>query len=273
MQYIPRIVLIAILMSFLNGCQTVKGPQQYPVYPPEPSAPSVINPDLKDSAPLGPIPIFFKAIIPQEEPLSRYGNPSSYRVAGKTYRVMRSSEGYHEKGIASWYASKFHQGRTSSGERYDMYALTAAHKTLPLPTYLKVKNLDNGRQIIVKVNDRGPFHRNRIIDLSYGSAVKLGIFPKGTAHVELTAINCSSKTDVKAHKSYYYIQAGAFKQRTSASAMQAKLRRMTHQTVQINRIRGQFIVRVGPFNSSKQMEQVKKTLTRQGIRGTFSVLL
>ncbi|NBX84180.1 MAG: septal ring lytic transglycosylase RlpA family protein [Gammaproteobacteria bacterium] len=273
MQYISRIVLIAILMCFLNGCQTVKGPQQYPVYPPEPSAPNVENTDLKDSAPLGPIPTFFKAIIPQDEPLSRYGNPSSYRVAGRTYRVMRSSAGYHEKGIASWYASKFHQGRTSSGERYDMYALTAAHKTLPLPTYLKVKNLDNGRQIIVKVNDRGPFHRNRIIDLSYGSAVKLGIFPRGTAHVELTAINVSEKTSVKAHKSHYYIQAGAFKQRASANAMQSKLRRITHQSVQVNRIRGQFIVRVGPLNSSKKTEQIKKTLSRQGIRGAFSVLL
>lgn len=272
MQYRLRIVLVAIWVGLLNGCQSVKGPEQYPSYPPEPSVPPQTNGDLKDSAPLGPIPTFFKAIIPHEEPLSRYGNPSSYRVAGRTYRVMRSSVGYHEKGTASWYASKFHRGRTSSGEPYDMYALTAAHKTLPLPTYLKVKNLDNGREIIVKVNDRGPFHSDRIIDLSYGSAVKLGIFPRGTAHVELTAIHQGSASKAKA-QSYYFIQAGAFRQRASANAMQAKLRHLTGANVQVQTIRNQYIVRVGPFNRSKAAEQMKKVLRQNGISGAFSVLL
>ena len=272
MQYHLRIILVAIGLGILNGCQTVNAPESYPSVPQEPSVPSEMNSDLKDSAPLGPIPTFFKAIIPHEEPLSRYGNPSSYRVAGRTYRVMRSSVGYHEKGIASWYASKFHRGRTSSGEPYDMYALTAAHKTLPLPTYLKVKNLDNGREIIVKVNDRGPFHSDRIIDLSYGSAVKLGIFPKGTAHVELTAIHQASASKAL-QQGRCYIQAGAFKQRNSANALQARIRRMSKANVQVQAIRHQYLVRVGPFNHSRDADQVKKILRQNGIQGAFSVLL
>ena len=101
------------------------------------------------------------------EPKSRYGNPESYVVFGKRYYVKDSSKGYVETGIASWYGTKFHGRRTSSGETYDMYAMTAAHKTLPLPTYVEVTNLNNGRSIIVKVNDRGRFHEIRIIDLSY----------------------------------------------------------------------------------------------------------
>jgi len=108
--------------------------------------------------------------VPKNEPLARYGNHSPYTVLGKTYTVMPSSKGYHERGIASWYGSKFHGRRTSSGEPYDMHLATAAHKSLPLPTYVEVTNLDNGRKMIVKVNDRGPFHEGRIIDLSYAAA-------------------------------------------------------------------------------------------------------
>ncbi len=102
---------------------------------------------------------------------------------------MPTANGYHTKGLASWYGTKFHKKRTSSGENYDMYALTAAHKTLPLPTYIKVKNLKKRKVAIVKVNDRGPFHSDRILDLSYGAAIKLGIFPQGTAPVEIEALN------------------------------------------------------------------------------------
>ena len=123
------------------------------------------------------------------EPLSRYGNPESYVVYGKTYHTLSSSKGYKERGAASWYGTKFHGKRTSSGEPYDLYAMTAAHKTLPLPTYVEVTNLKNGRTVIVKVNDRGPFHDDRLIDLSYAAAAKLDILPYGTGEVEVRAID------------------------------------------------------------------------------------
>ena len=127
--------------------------------------------------------------VPKDEPLARYGNHSPYTVLGKTYTVLPSSKGYHERGIASWYGSKFHGRRTSSGELYDMHLATAAHKSLPLPTYAEVTNLDNGRKMIVKVNDRGPFHDDRLIDLSYTAASKLDILATGTGMVEVRAID------------------------------------------------------------------------------------
>ena len=126
---------------------------------------------------------------PRREPLAKYGNKSPYTVLGRTYRVMSSGEGYKERGLASWYGTKFHGHLTSSREPYDMYQFTAAHKTLPLPSYVQVKNLDNGRSLIVRVNDRGPFHEGRIIDLSYAAAVRLGVDRTGTARVEVRAIN------------------------------------------------------------------------------------
>ena len=141
--------------------------------------------------------------VPQPTRRSKSGNPSSYVVFGKRYYVMPSSQNYKQRGIASWYGSKFHGKRTSSGEPYDMHGMTAAHTTLPLPTYVKVTNLKNGRQVILKVNDRGPFHANRIIDLSHTAAVKLGIKGTGTGLVEVEAINpgqtyTASKTTVPA---------------------------------------------------------------------------
>ena len=128
-------------------------------------------------------------VIPKNEPKSKYGNPESYVVFGKRYYVLPSVQGYVEEGIASWYGPKFHGKRTSSGETYDMYKVTAAHKTLPIPCYARVTNKKNGRSIIVRINDRGPFHDNRIIDLSYTAAVQLGIVSRGTGYVEVRAID------------------------------------------------------------------------------------
>lgn len=136
--------------------------------------------------------------IPRVEPHSRYGNPESYVVFGKRYHVKKSSIGHVEQGVASWYGTKFHGKRTSSGEPYDMLAMTAAHKSLPLPTYAEVTNLKNGRKIIVKINDRGPFKNNRIIDLSYAAAIKLGITRAGTGLVEVRAIDPSQPPQEKA---------------------------------------------------------------------------
>ncbi len=125
----------------------------------------------------------------RQEPRSRYGNPKSYVVFGKRYEVLDSAKGYRERGLASWYGTKFHGRRTSSGEPYDMFAISAAHKTLPIPSYVRVRNLENGRSLIVRVNDRGPFHPGRIIDLSYTAAVQLGVYAAGSAQVEVTAID------------------------------------------------------------------------------------
>jgi rare lipoprotein A len=129
--------------------------------------------------------------IPRPEPHARYGNPPFYDVFGKRYYVLSSSVGYWERGVASWYGPGFHKERTSTGELYDMYGMTAAHKTLPLPAYVRVTNLQNGRSVVVRVNDRGPFVGNRIIDLSYTAAAKLDMLRNGTAMVEVRAIDPS----------------------------------------------------------------------------------
>jgi rare lipoprotein A len=155
------------------------------------SACSTHIPTQIDSAPSAP-PKNLSNIpdaVPKYEPKSRGGNPVSYQVFGKTYFVKPNSLGYKEQGTASWYGTKFHGRKTSNGETYDMYAMTAAHKSLPIPTYLKVKNIANNKEIIVRVNDRGPFHGNRIVDLSYAAAAKLDMLGKGTAVVQLEAIN------------------------------------------------------------------------------------
>ena len=135
----------------------------------------------QDTAPAQHIDVSsVKDAVPRPEPYSRYGNPPSYVVLGKRYHTLGSSDNYRERGIASWYGTKFHGHRTSSGESYDMYKMSAAHKSLPLPTYARVTNLGNGKSVIVKINDRGPFHENRLIDLSYAAASRLDILGKGT---------------------------------------------------------------------------------------------
>jgi rare lipoprotein A len=130
--------------------------------------------------------------VPRYEPLSPYGNPPYYEVFGKRYYVLSSSADYVERGVASWYGPGFHQVRTSTREIYDMYGMTAAHKTLPLPAYVRVTNLENGRSVVVRVNDRGPFVGNRIIDLSYTAAAKLDMLKNGTAMVEVRTVGPAS---------------------------------------------------------------------------------
>lgn len=146
-------------------------------------------PGVADAGPAGDVDISgVPEPVPRDEPRSRYGNRSPYTVLGKNYHVRESARGYSERGVASWYGAKFNGRSTSSGEIYDMCAFTAAHKTLPLPSFVRVTNLDNGRSLIVRVNDRGPFHAGRVIDLSYAAAVRLGVDRTGTARVELRAV-------------------------------------------------------------------------------------
>ena len=129
-----------------------------------------------------------KEVIPKREKYSKYGNPETYNVFGKRYKTLKTHVGYVEEGIASWYGKKFHGRLTSTREVYDMYELSAAHKSLPIPCYVKVTNLSNGKSLIVRVNDRGPFKKGRIIDLSYAAAKRLDIIEKGTERVFVVAI-------------------------------------------------------------------------------------
>ena len=135
--------------------------------------------------------------VPRYEPPSRSGNSPSYSVFGQTYEVRKSAKNFTERGLASWYGRKFHGHKTASGERYDMFAMSAAHKTLPLPTYIRVRRVDNGKSVVVKVNDRGPFHGKRILDLSYAAAARLGMIGQGSAMVEIEAIHVDRNADVR----------------------------------------------------------------------------
>jgi rare lipoprotein A len=153
--------------------------------------PTVVAPPPATSAPApGP------DVVPHAEPRSRNGNPPFYDVFGKRYYVLSSSVGYVERGVASWYGPGFHKERTSTGEPYDMYGMTAAHKTLPLPVFVRVTNLQNGLSVVVRVNDRGPFVDNRIIDLSYTAASKLGMLRNGTAMVEVRSIDLTEESSM-----------------------------------------------------------------------------
>jgi len=173
--------------------------------------------------------------VPRIEPRSTRGNPVSYEVFGKRYHVLATAEGYRERGVASWYGPDFHSRPTSSGEPYDMYAMTAAHKTLPIPAYARVTNLSNGRSIIVRINDRGPFVANRIIDLSYTAAHKLDMWRAGTAFVEVEVITPGATADVtRAIASpsapaaltgpVLYLQVGAFSVADNAAKLAERLR-------------------------------------------------
>jgi len=220
---------------------------------------------------------------PRHEPRSKYGNPSSYVVHGKRYYVKSSSKGYVEKGVASWYGKKFHGRRTSSGESYNMYAMTAAHKSLPLPTYAQVTNLKNGRKVVVKVNDRGPFHQNRIIDLSYAAAEKLDIVGQGTGFVEVRAIDpgrpkantvtaearpSAGLKPVSTGVGKIFIQVGAFSERGNAERLVDRMPR-TLGSVSIhegwssqNRV---YRVRVGPIASVDQADGLAAVIESLGV--------
>ena len=171
-----------LCVAGLAGCFT-QAPRNARSIPPPPSAPPSAPPAIPQAVP---------DAVPRVEPRSRYGNPTYYEVFGKRYYVLASSADYVERGVASWYGPGFHKERTSTLEPYDMYGMTAAHRTLPLPAYVRVTNLENGRSVVVRVNDRGPFVGNRIIDLSYTAAARLDMLRNGTAMVEVRSIDPTS---------------------------------------------------------------------------------
>lgn len=209
-------------------------------------------------------------VTPRFEPLSKYGNPPFYEVNGQRYYTLPSSQGYKERGIASWYGPKFHGRRTSSGEVYDMHAMTAAHRSLPLPSYVVVTNLSNKRQIIVRVNDRGPFHAGRIIDLSYAAAVKLGLARPGTGLVEVRAIQPKPAPGQKAEslKKNLYLQIGAFQNRSHAEQLQKQLQSVINEGVKVSPAPAQqapfYRVRIGPVLSVEKLDNLAKRLAELG---------
>ena len=218
--------------------------------------------------------------VPKVERKSRHGNPASYAVYGKRYYTLDSSDGYRERGIASWYGTKFHGRRTSSGEPYDMYAMTAAHKTLPLPTYVRVTNLKNRRSVVLRVNDRGPFHTNRIIDLSYTAASKLGILSKGTGYVEVLALDPRSPEPIRVAESKpgpnpasesvrLYLQTGAFSVRANAEQMKWKMQSVSGGPVNIKPVqiggRTTYRVWVGPIASVNKADRLAQQISDLGL--------
>lgn len=242
---------------------------------------------IRDSAPSkSPNVANIPDAVPRDEPRSKYGNPAHYEVFGKRYYTLNTSRGYHGKGIASWYGTKFHGKRTSSGEPYDMYAMTAAHKTLPLPSYVEVTNLNNGRKVTVKVNDRGPFHDNRLIDLSYSAATKLGIVSKGTGLVDVRAITVGEAPVETANIPVeypavikpvgLYLQVGAFSTSNLAKQLKNKIQRQIGDAVLIaplHKPKGSlYRVRIGPLASVKYGDALASRLIELGFNDAHIVI-
>lgn len=210
---------------------------------------------------------------PRLLPKSRYGNPSSYVVRGERYRILKTARNYDERGIASWYGKKFHGRLTSSREPYNMFAMTGASRTLPIPSFVQVTNLENSHSVIVKINDRGPFVDNRIIDLSYAAAEKLGYADKGTALVEVKTVTPTSSyinqhTQLTRYHPTLYLQLGAFREFNHAKVLSEHLKAITRKNVAIRK--GTFEnlpiyrVQIGPLLSVTESDFLQHKLQTLG---------
>ena len=278
-------------MVALTGCGHRAAPRPTTASPgtasPAPKSASRYSQD-QDSTPGGPPPDVSKIPepVPKVEPRSQYGNKSPYTVLGETYSVLPEANGYVERGIASWYGNKFHGFTTSTFEKYDMYAYSAASKTLPLPSYARVTNLENGRSVVVRVNDRGPFVQNRVVDLSYVAAVKIGVWPKGTAMVEVRAIDpahpeaepaaprvvsarASAAAPEKTHKPALYLQVGAYGDRANAERAAAKLKAAHLGEVRVvtAQVNGKDVqrVRLGPLRDVDEADRLTPKVRDLGL--------
>ena len=223
-------------------------------------------------------------VVVENLPKSRSGNPQEYKVFGHTYTVMDSARDFKEWGVASWYGKKFHGRPTSSGELYDMHLMTAAHKSLPLPTFVRVTRTDNGQSLVVKVNDRGPFVDDRIIDLSYAAAAELGLLEQGKADVFIEALSSHdpvvvadmpsvepAQTDIASASEISekkFLQVGAYSDAANAEAMLDSLREFLAEVpaeISHDAARSLFVVRVGPLIDSRSMRQAQGSLVSAGI--------
>lgn len=249
----------------------------------------------KDSLPDDIRPLDPKLLVdavPVPEQRTKAGNKTPYTVLGKTYHVMPEHKiaSYEAEGKASWYGKKFHGHKTSNGERYDMYKMTAAHRTLPIPSYVKVTNLDNGKTVVVRVNDRGPFHKSRIVDVSYAAAAKLDMIRSGTARVKVEAVEpettrlASSEPAVSKQAPLHqklagatphiqpallpkpnastYLQVGAFRSQDSAMALRSQLSSITSHPINVDNLQGLFKVRIGPLDKTADVHALSQTLVQ-----------
>lgn len=293
--YLLALMSAALLFIGLSGCQ---------------SGDSFAR--LQDSGPSHDVDVSqIENAIPRVDPITIAGNKNPYTVNGVTYQLLPAAKGYREEGMASWYGNKFHGRKTSNGETYDMYGMTAAHKTLPIPAYVRVTNLANGRQIIVRVNDRGPFHGGRIIDLSYAGAKKLDYANSGTARVRVEVIDpvnfqpnsvslpsLSAKVDkpektqslavastlaplvslpaaTKKHSAQPFLQVGVYSSLNSAKQLQDQLSSITTFPVSVRRF-GEvktpvFKVWIGPIADQLQLAALRDRLVAQGRYKPFVV--
>lgn len=248
---------------------------------------SIFNSEVQDGYPTQKVDVTkIPNAAPKVEPKSKYGNPKSYVIDGKKYYVLKTAKGYDQKGIASWYGTKFHGHLTSTHEVYDMFAMTAASTDLPLPTFVEVTDLENGRNVIVKVNDRGPFDKDRILDLSYAAAKKLGYANKGTALVEVKAIDPrtynknlqlnSAKIAVK-HTPVLYLQMGAFTSEIAAETLKLKLAAIIKDPVNVDvgtlNNKPLYRVRIGPLKNVAENDAVQKKLESKGFLPGYVVIV
>lgn len=240
----------------------------------------------RDRAPAGDFDVSgLEDARPRYEAPRSAGNKSPYTVWGKSYRVLDTNEGYVQRGIASWYGEKFHGHKTSNGETFNMYAMSAAHKSLRIPGYARVTNLDNGRSVIVRVNDRGPFHGDRLIDLSYAAAKKLGYLGSGTARVEVAAINVRpdgtmtlagkpfhgySGSDEGAADRALFVQLGSFSHRSPAQMLLEQASQAVSNPMRVREVvteSGRFHrVQVGPFANQDEALDAQSRLENQGFK-------
>jgi len=265
--FVARFLILVLILS-LAGCASKKSDDG----PPRSGSSGSLPPDA----------------VPRKEAKSRYGNPAVYEVYGVRYKVMDSSYGYKERGVASWYGKKFHGRKTSSQEPYDMHAMTAAHKSLPLPTYVRVRNLRNNKSIVVRVNDRGPFVDNRIIDLSYSAAIKLDMIGAGTALVEVTALSYddpppSARRDAPARveKSApqatqdIFVQVGAFGDIDNAKRRYALLRDTGIKGAFVHKDESRtpalYRIRIGPLRNVDEYDALVRKLANIGVAETHLV--
>ena len=236
---------------------------------------------------------------PKSEPITNAGNKSPYQVFGKTYRVLPTSKGYKATGIASWYGTKFHGRLTSNGEVYNMYGMTAAHKSLPIPSYARVTNVENGKSVVVRINARGPFHGARLIDLSYVAAMKLGYADKGTAKVLIEVIDTAVHPQTLANppliaqviqtaplklkpkpkptrantaaSSGNYLQVGAFSDVALANELKGKIRGLTSKPISVRNQNNLFKLWSGPIANNLELQRIKAMLKNSANLSAFSV--
>lgn len=268
---VVRVRLVIVVAVFVSACSTTP-------------------PVIQDGGPTKPVDV---SHIPNAKPQpvvrTRAGNAKVYTVLGKTYRTLNSSKGYRERGVASWYGTKFHGNRTANGEVYDMYAMTAAHKTLPILSYVRVTHVGNGRSVVVKINDRGPFHGNRLIDLSYAAARKLGVDQTGTALVDVVditpdsnnsastvsavalsqsaqSVNTSVTPSQVSFPQKLYLQLGAFREVAGASSLKSRL--LAVLSAPVNIIEGKdrlHRVTLGPTANKQQILDWRRVLQANGL--------